>query len=192
MGLNNLDIYIKTIKENLTEARYEHSILVAAKARELAGKFGADETKAEIAGLLHDVCKDLNHEKLLQTMGDFGIILDSTEKRESKLWHAIAGAAFAKNVLKVTDTDILNAIRYHTTARANMSVLEKVLYLADFISDDRKYDGVDEMRSAVEISMEFAMIYSLKFTIKDLCDRERAVHPDTVNAYNEVILGGAN
>lgn len=183
---------MKTIKENLTKSRYEHSVLVAEKARELARKFGADEAKAEIAGLLHDVCKDMSHEKLLQTMNDFGIILDNTEKRETKLWHAIAGAAFAKNVLKVEDSDILNAIRYHTTARANMTVLEKVLYLADFVSDDRKYDGVDEMRNAVEVSMEFAMIYSLKFTIKDLCDRERAVHPDTVNAYNEVVLGGAS
>ena len=181
--------YKEVLKSMLTEERYKHSLLVAEKARELAKKYDADIEKAYVAGLLHDICKDLSHEKLLQTMDEFGIILDSTEKRKSKLWHAIAGAVYVKNVLKIEDSDIYNAIRYHTTARANMSVLEKVLYLADYVSDDRTYNGVNDMRKAVKVSMEYAMLYALKFCISDLCERERAVHVDTVNAYNEIILG---
>lgn len=184
----NASSYIKILSEKLTERRFEHSLAVAIEAQRLAVKYGADAEKAKIAGLLHDIMKDSEPNIQLQTVEFSDIIMTSLEKREVKLWHAMAGAAFVKGTLHIDDVEIINAIRYHTTARANMSILEKVLYLADYTSSDRDYPGVDSMRLAVDISMEHAMREAFIFSIADLANRGKTIHPDTVDAYNEVIL----
>lgn len=88
-----------------------------------------------------------------------------------------AGAVFLEQVLQVKDADILDAVRYHTTARAGMSRLERVLYLADFTSADRDYPDVDEMRRLVDVGMDEAMEYALVYSIRDLTERRQAVHP---------------
>ena len=180
--------YIDILKTRLTSARLEHSKLVAEHAKRLAKFFGADELKAETAGLLHDIMKDSKQEVLLQTILGFGIILTDIEKSAPKLWHAIAGEITLRNELKIKDEDILNAIRYHTTARKNMSTLEKVLYLADFISDDRDYEGVNEIRDAISKGLAIGMKAALIFSINDLVRNNKPIHPDTIDAYNEVIL----
>ena len=87
-------------------------------------------------------------EEQLAVLEQAGAVLTADERANPKLWHAMAGEAYARTALQVKDADILRAIRYHTTARAGMSVLEKVLYIADFISADRDYNGVEEMRAA--------------------------------------------
>ena len=94
---------------------------------------------------------------------------------------------YIEPILGVTDKEILSAVRYHTTAKANMSILEKVLYLADFTSADRDYDDVDVMREKVEISMTEAMHYALAYTINELVEKGSQIHPDTFEAYNEII-----
>ena len=91
-------------------------------------------------------------------------------------------------MLQVKDADILDAVRYHTTARAGMSRLERVLYLADFTSADRDYPDVDEMRRLVDVGMDEAMEYALVYSIRDLTERRQAVHPDTLAAYNELVM----
>jgi predicted HD superfamily hydrolase involved in NAD metabolism len=106
------------------------------------------------------------------------------------LWHAIAGAAFLEHILHIDDRDLLNAVRYHTTARAGMSLLEKVLYVADFISADRNYPDVDVMRRLAEESLEKAMRYALEYTVKDLEKKGQPVHPDTLAALQEMKAGG--
>ena len=92
-----------------------------------------------------------------------------------------------EHILHVEDADIIAAVRYHTTARAGMSLLEKVLFLADFTSADRDYPDVDEMRRRVDVSMESAMTYALGYTICDLVEKKAAIHPDTLAAYNELM-----
>lgn len=176
------------LKENLTPKRYNHSLEVAKEARRLALKYGCDEEKAYFAGLLHDITKNLSDEKQLQIIRDFDIILTDVELNAKKLWHAITGTAYVKNVLKIEDEEILNAIRYHTTAKADMSLLETVLYLADFTSADRDYDDVDVMRCLVDKSMFKALKYALSYTVKDLALRELAIHPDTLEAYNQILI----
>ncbi|MBP3691914.1 MAG: hypothetical protein J6I80_01575, partial [Clostridia bacterium] len=84
------------------------------------------------------------------------------------------------------DKEIISAIKYHTTAKADMTLLERVLFLADFTSEDRDYEDVDIMRALTEQSMELAMTYALKYTITDLLHKDVAIHPDTVAAYNYI------
>lgn len=182
---------IKEILErDLTPKRFNHSLCVADEAKRLAAKYGADEEKAFLAGLVHDATKNYDAEKQLKIFKDFGIILSDVEAGSEKLWHAISGAAVAKNVFGICDEEIISAIRCHTTAKANMTKLETVLYIADFTSRDRDYDDVDIMRALADESLEAALRYALCYTVKDLCERELAIHPDTIAAYNEILLRG--
>lgn len=182
------DQFVEIIRGRLTPRRFRHSLEVAKEARRLAGKYGADPSKAYTAGLLHDILKDTGGDAQLQILKDFDILQDDIEKQAEKLWHAHSGAVFIRYVLGVRDEDILAAVRYHTTARAGMSQLEKVLYLADFTSADRDYPDVDEMRRQAEIGIVPAMEYALCYSIRDLVEQKKAIHPDTLAAYNEVIL----
>lgn len=179
--------FLEILSKRLGQKRLAHSQAVAEEAQRLALRYGADATKARTAGLLHDILKDTDGETQLQMMRDFGILLDTVEQHAPKLWHARAGAAFLEQVLGITDRDILQAVRYHTTARAGMSLLEKVLYLADFTSADRDYPDVDVMRRLVDVSVEEAMRYALTYSIRELLEKQQAIHPDTFAAYNEVV-----
>ncbi len=176
------------LESRLTEKRYYHSLCVADEAKRLAEKYGADADKAYLAGLLHDVTKNSSVNEHLNIFNDSAIILTDIEQNALKLWHAISGAAYVENVLNIKDKDIISAIRYHTTARENMSLFEKVLYIADFTSKDRDYDDVEVMRNLSNESLEKAMEYALNYTIRELCDKKAAIHPDTLKAYNQLIL----
>lgn len=184
------------LKSRLSEKRYYHSICVADEARRLAIRYGDDPERAYLAGLLHDITKNAPEEEHLQIFHRFGIILTDIEKNAKKLWHAMSGAAYVRNILEIDDPEIIDAIRYHTTARAGMNRFAKILYLADFTSADRDYEDVDVIRRFVDESLEKAFLYALQYSIEDLVKNGRAVHEDTVNAYNEVILqltsGGRN
>lgn len=176
------------LQKRLNEKRYYHSLCVAQEARRLAEKYGGDSEKAYLAGLLHDITKNAPDEEHLQIFKDFGIILTDVEQNAKKLWHAMSGAVYVKNILEINDPEIIDAIRYHTTAKADMSLLAKLLYLADFTSRDRDYEDVEVIREYVDESLEKAFVYALKYSIADLVNQERAVHPDTLAAYNMAVL----
>lgn len=180
--------FITLIRKRLNQDRFEHSLNVAESARLLAEKYGCDEKKAYTAGLLHDVMKNASDFEQLRAVSEAGWELTLCEKANKKLWHAIAGAAFMKTELEICDDELINAVRYHTTARENMTVLEKVIYVADFISADRNYPGVDDVRRSADESLEKAMMAGLEFCISEITKRRQVLHPDSVNAYNEIII----
>ena len=184
--LDGEEQYLDILKTRLTEKRYAHSLAVADRAVFLAKKYGADVQKAREAGLLHDIMKDADQNTQLQILQEFGILLDTATRVSPPLWHAVAGAAFLQHILHV-DEDVVTAVRYHTTGRAGMSLLEKVVYLADFTSDDRDYPDVDTMRALSEESIPAAMLYALQYTVTDLANRAKPIHPDTLYAYNELV-----
>lgn len=184
----NKSEYLSLIKDRMGQRRYIHSVNVAESAVELARRYGADEEKAEIAGILHDSCKEIPKDEMLQIMTQGGIILDAVEQGASKLWHPIAGSVYARDTLGIKDEDIINAIRYHTTGRAGMSLLEKVIFIADFISAERDYDGVDIMREKAFECLEDAMLFGLQFTITDLAKRKMTIHSNALACYNDVIM----
>ena len=179
--------YKEILKQRLNEKRYIHSLAVADEAKRLAIKYYADSEKAYLAGLLHDITKNAPKQEQLQIFDRFGIMLDNVTKNSEKLWHAVSGAAYIENILKISDPEIISAVRYHTTAKQNMSKFEKILYLADFTSSDRDYPDVDVMRSLVDISFNKALVYALQYTIKDLADQKRAIHFDTLKAFNKAV-----
>lgn len=176
------------LSQRLLEKRYIHSLNVADSARYLAKKYGSDEDKAYVAGLLHDCTKNENEDIQLQMMLDDGIILSQTEQSNKKLWHAMSGPIYAKNVLKIEDEEILGAIRYHTTGKAGMNLLEKIIYIADFISAERDYPDVEVMRALADVSLDEAALYSLKSSLMRLSLKEQVIHSDSLDFYNELTI----
>ncbi len=187
---NDYEKYNAILKSRLNEKRYYHSLCVADEALRLAQKYGGDAEKCYLSGLLHDITKNSPDEEHLQIFETFGIMLNDIEKNAKKLWHAMSGEAYIKNVLGIHDEELLDAVRYHTTAKKSMSLTAQILYLADFTSRDRDYTDVDVMRRLVDISLKDAMLYALKYSIADLTEQSRAIHKDTLEAYNEICIGG--
>ncbi len=182
--------YYSLAENTLGGYRLHHSKMVAKAATELARKYGADVIKAETAGILHDITKEMSLNNQLQLLRDNDIMLDSVTNANEQILHAVSGAAYAEFVLNIKDKDILDAIRYHTTARAKMSLLEKIVFIADFISEDRTYPDIETMRQQADISLDHGMKYALSYVIRSLVDRGRCVHPDAIDAYNELIMKG--
>ena len=175
----------KHISDRLTEKRFHHSLCVADEAVRLADRYGANKEKAYLAGLLHDVLKDTSCNEQLKFAKEFGIILSDLEFSAPKLYHSLIGCEYVKNILGIDDEEIYGAIKYHTTARAGMTLLEKVIYLADYTSLDRDYNGVDMMREAVDKGLRIALKEALDFTVSDLKSRSVPIHPDTLAAWQE-------
>lgn len=183
----DLEAVKQLLSERLCEKRYHHSLNVADEARRLAEIFGEDPEKAYFAGLVHDICKDEPKEEQLQRIRNSAIIWDDKALGQPSLWHAMAGSIFIREELNVQDEDIINAVRYHTTARAGMSRLEKIVYLADLTSADREYSDVETVRALARASLEKAMLYGLQYIISDLVAHKSPIVDDTVEAYNEYV-----
>lgn len=183
----NKDYYESLIKSRLSEYRFTHSMNVAKSAVELAEKYGADKEKAYIAGVLHDIMKEENLDVQREFIEKNGEKMTFLELNSKSVYHQMSGSAYAKLELNIDDEDILNAIRFHTTGRRGMTLLEKVIYTADFISAERNYPDVDVMRTKAKVSLEDAMLYSLKYTINDLTSKTAVIHPDTIECYNWII-----
>ena len=179
---------ITLIRSKLSADRFNHSLNVADSAKELALRYGANADKAYTAGLLHDVMKNASPEEQLGVLSEAGIELMPVERENKKLWHAMAGAAYVKFVMGIDDRDIIRAVRYHTTGRSGMSLLERIVYLADYISADRNYNGVEDMRRLCKSDSDEAILYALTFGIPDLVSKGRVIHPDSIDLYNEVII----
>ncbi len=180
----NIEELTKIIRERLSDYRFYHSLCVAESAKELARRYGADENKAEAAGILHDAMKENSKAEQLEVIERAGYEITPFEKENKKFYHQISGAAFAKSEVGIDDEEVLNAIRYHTTGRENMSLLEEIVYLADFISADRTYDDIENIRAEAEKGKEYGMLYATQYTVKSVVKKGKPLHPDTVNAYN--------
>lgn len=182
-----MDEYKRVIRERLSDYRFHHSLCVAESAKQLALRYGADCEKAEVAGILHDVCKEASKAEQLEIINKAGMTITDFEKSKKKFYHQISGAAYAKAVLGIEDEEILGAIRYHTTGRADMTLLEEIVYLADFISADRDYDDIDNIRAETEKGKEHGLLYATKYTINSVVQNNNPLHPDTVSAYNSIL-----
>ncbi len=178
---------IGVLRQRLQEPRFVHSLNVADSARDLAVIYGADAELCYTAGLLHDITKNAPQEEHFALFESGNVILKEAEKANHKLWHAMSGEQFIRQNTDIESEEILNSVRYHTTGRAGMSLTEKVIYIADFVSAERNYPDVDVMRALSARSLEEAMLYSLRYTIPDLIKKGQTIHPDSVSLYNELI-----
>ena len=180
--------YEQEVQRHLTEKRFYHSQCVAQEAARLAQQYGADVEKARLAGILHDIMKDTPPEQQLKILQDSGILLTKTQRHNRKLWHALAGAAYLQQTLQVKDGGIVEAVRCHTSGKKDMSLLEKVLFVADYISADREYPGVERMRQAAYRSLEEAIVEGVLFTVQELMGQRLPVAPESIEAYNDAIF----
>ena len=185
--MTDYEKYNAVIKSRLSEHRYIHSVNVSKAAVHLAKLNGANEEKAALAGILHDVMKEAPLDVQYEYIEKNGEKLTFSELHNHAVVHQMSGAAFCRLELGITDTDILLPIRYHTTGHADMTLAEKIIYTADFISADRDYPDVGVMRTLAEKSLDEAMIYSIKYTVNKLLLDTRIVHPDTLNCYNYLL-----
>ncbi len=183
-----------SVAEILSIKRFEHTIAVKEKAISLAKIYGEDVEKAACAAILHDVTKELNFIKQLQIIENSDIMTDVITLKSPQILHAITGAVVAREQFGITDNDVLNAITYHTTARENMTLLEKIVYVADAVSSDREYKNVEKYRKKADKDIDKAFLQILKMTIKFLVKENTLIPFDTINAYNQqiIIMGEKN
>ena len=165
----------------LKPKRMPHVLGTEQEAIRLAKQYGADVTKAQIAALLHDCTKKLNRDEQLALCAHYGIVPDPLERQTLKLLHAKTGAAVARDLFGVDD-DIYNAIYWHTTGKADMTVLEKVIYMADYVEPNRVFDGVDDLRDAVHTDLDMGLLMGLQDSIEEMTERGNPVHYRTVEA----------
>jgi len=165
----------------LKAKRCAHVLGTAATAVKLAEKYGADVRKAEVAGLLHDCTKKLSMDEQIALCEKYGIALDELERKALKLLHAKTGAALARDVFGVDD-DIYSAILWHTTGKPDMTVLEKVIYLADFIEPTRDFPGVDALRETVWQDLDRGLLMGFEMTAAEMEEMGNPIHGNTLAA----------
>lgn len=173
--------YLKGI---LSQKRYNHSINVAEECSRLALKYGEDPDKAYFAGLLHDICKEMDPEEQKALVLESGFSVCREELETHSLWHGIAGAYFIKIRFGIEDIDIVNAIRFHTVGRAGMTRLEEIVYLGDLISADRTYKDVEKMRKLAYSSLNEAMREAFAFSVKSVVKKNGLLPLCTAEGYN--------
>ena len=172
----------------LKPKRMPHVLGTEHEAAVLARRYGADVTSARIAALLHDCTKKLSMEEQLALCEQYGIALDELERKNLKLLHAKTGAAIARDLFGVSD-EIYWAIYWHTTGKADMTKLEKVIYLADYIEPSRDFPGVEKLRRAVHADLEHGLLMALEDSIEEMRQRGNPVHPNTVEARDYLLRG---
>jgi len=154
------------MKKTLTESRYQHSLGVEEVSCDLALIYGYDMDKACIAGILHDCAKCLTEEQLIYECNQYHLPVKEIEMQRKQLLHAKVGAAYARFLYEVEDESILNAITYHCTGRPAMSLLEKIIFTADYIEPYRKQlPGLEEIRRAAYEDLDQAVYMILKNTL---------------------------
>ena len=188
LNMEQLEKYDEYLKEHLSQKRYTHSKNVSDASVMLAKKFGyPDVEKARFAGLVHDICKEEPEDVQYTLMMQSAMDVCAEERSAFKVWHGIAGAELLRTKFGVMDMDVLSAVRYHTIARAGMSDLEKIVYLADMISVERDYPDVETMRKKALESLDEGMGYALKYSLMKLVRRDALIPHHTVEAYNEIL-----
>ena len=180
--MKSFDEIYEIVKQTLSEQRFYHSVCVMERAAEYAKIYGIDIEKAKLAGILHDIAKEIPKDKRISECDKYGVKLDDIEKNNKGLIHGKLGAKIAE--IYGMDKEICLAIEYHTTGRENMNLLEKILYLADFSSKDREFDDTNYIYEMTKKDIDKALVYCFTKTIREKIDNEKQIHINTINAYN--------
>ncbi|MFZ5945957.1 MAG: bis(5'-nucleosyl)-tetraphosphatase (symmetrical) YqeK [Bacillota bacterium] len=184
-----MEYYIEIIKKRLSLKRYEHSLGVAETASELAIINGADPQKAYLTGVLHDYAKEMDDSQLLAMAKDYNIPLNEVEIAQPQLLHGIVGACLVKTELGIDDGEILDAIRYHTTGCSNMTMLTKIIYIADYIEPNRDFPGVELLRKVSYENLDKGVLDGLNHSIRYILDKNLPIHNLSIEARNQLISG---
>ena len=185
----------EAVKKELSEKRYKHSVGVMEKAEEVAKIYGADVNKAKLVGLAHDIGKELSREEKLQYAKENNIEIDEIEKINVGLLHGKIGADICKKRYGFTE-DMQAAIKYHTTGsgKKEMTLLEKIIFLADKIEENRRYKDenkmaeLEELRELAKKNLDLATIKAIDNSLIYTIQKGELIHPDSVLTRNGLIL----
>lgn len=180
------DELYEEVKNTLSEKRFNHTLGVIKRAVEYAKIYNVNIKDVEIAALSHDIAKEKSFEESMKKAKELNIQLDEIEIKNFNLLHAKIGAEIIKNKYHFSD-DIINAIKYHTTGREDMSLLEKIIFLADATEENRNYPELESLVNLIKEDINKGMIFTLKWTIDDLIQKEKIIHMDSIKAYNFLI-----
>ena len=180
--LSSAEIVAKE-KSNMTEDRFEHCIGVSKTAQKLAELNHYDEDKAALAGFIHDYAKQVSVEDYREVIKTKGFDQDLLNWNRS-IWHGIVGTYFIQRDLKITDSEILTAVRRHTTADVEMTTLDKIVFMADYIEPGRSFPGVEEARKITYANLDEGVGYQLAHTLEFLIEKRNKIYPRTLDAYN--------
>lgn len=175
-------------KKNTSFKRFAHCNFVSKAAQELAKQYDEDTMDAKIAGLMHDVMKEKTKKYMLSIFKNHNFKLSETEAINPKVWHGIAGAIYMEKILGIDIKNIINAVKFHTVPRKEMTTFEKIIFIADRTSQDRIYKDVAFLRKLAKKNIDEAVLYSLKNTIASLLKKEGTISTPTIECYNELIL----
>ncbi len=183
--MNERNVSIKKrVKKMLDKERYQHTLGVAYMAASLGMRYGEDPERLFTAGLLHDVAKNVPNDEKYALCKKHGIVLNETEKKAPYLLHAKLGAYMAEHDFEIDDIEILNAIRSHTTGRPGMSVIEKIIFTADYIEMNRKEaPNLPEIRELAFKDLDLAVKKILFDTYEYLLKGDRPIDPATKESY---------
>ena len=176
-----------SIKQVLHPKRYKHTVGTAETAVKLAGLYGSDALKAETAALLHDIAREFSGKRILELCRENSIDIDDIEKVGPDLLHGKLAAGLARQRYGGKDSEILNAIRFHTTGRGKMSILDKIIFIADMIEPGRDFPGVTELREMAFKDLDRAVLAGLDSTIRYVLDRGLLIHPNSIEARNSLL-----
>lgn len=177
-----------TLAVELRPARFRHSRDVSRTAVRLAERWGADIEQARLAGILHDCARSLRGEAVVAETVAAGMEPTEIERIQPALLHARLGELWAKTRFGVTDLAILQAIRRHTTGAANMSLLDKIIYIADFIEPGRSFSGVEKLRALAAKNLDDTLLAAYNHTIAYVLAGDGLLHPDTVAGRNSLLM----
>lgn len=180
------EIYQK-VEETLSEKRFYHSKCVMQRCVELAEIYGENIEKAKLAGILHDIAKEIPKENRIEVAKKYGVELDEIELNSKGLIHAKLGAKICEVDFGI-EKSICDAIACHTTGKENMTLLEKILYIADAIGIDRNYDNTEELKKLAFSDLDKSIQTLLKFTIEDRIKDNKLIHIDSIKAFNYLVM----
>ena len=175
------------VKARLDEKRYSHTKRVVKKAKQLAKLYNAPIDKVKIGAYLHDIAKFYKVEDMAELIGNKYPEVNREVYRNGQILHGFAAAEIAEKELGIEDTEILDAIRYHTVGKENMSLTAKIVYLADAIEDARDWFGVVKARKLAEKNIDTAIIYELDKKIEYLIKKASLIHPNTLAFRNDLL-----
>lgn len=184
-GLNR-QILIEKVKSAMSEKRFQHVLGVEKAAITLAEIYQGDVTKASLAGLLHDYAKERSDQDFIEKIKAENLDPDLL-KWGNNIWHGIVGAYFVAEELGIRDAEIFSAIQKHTTGAANMSLLDKILYVADYIEENRNFPGVLEARKVAFENLDAAVSFETQHTLSYLVEKAAPIYPKSLETYNHYV-----
>ncbi len=177
---------IEAVSSQMPARRWQHTLGVMQSAIELAERYGADPERAEQAAIVHDVAKYWPVHRQAAVIAENGLNTDLLNY-DAPLWHSEVGAYVAEHEYGIEDREVIDAIRYHTSGREGMTLLDKVVCLADYIEPGRDFPGVDLIRGKALLSLEEGLITGFDSTIRVLLERGQTIFPTTVLARNDLL-----